>query len=158
MGIMESWDWLAKANEEEKRRLAAQTTTNNLFSPTGADGGGSSNGGGNPATPSLSDGSNSSNGSTNSQPPQQQAQAQGQHAPPVILPKFLGRRPDFDTPDKKMYYVCDDCGTRVGFYANELYRCVHCGGMAMKKPRIKGYVFAAHFKLRRAVGGFGCGR
>ncbi|KAK3309714.1 uncharacterized protein B0T15DRAFT_516276 [Chaetomium strumarium] len=149
----QGWEWLAKAYEEEQREARimreqaerehpAQTTTDNLDSPIGDDG--SSNGGGRPATTSLSNNGSSRPAATNlislarvNSQLGQLAQQQ-QQTPQVAPPKFCGRRRDYDTPDKKMYYICDDCGTTVGFYANELLRCVHCGGMTMKKPRIKG--------------------
>ncbi|KAK4237547.1 hypothetical protein C8A03DRAFT_34487 [Achaetomium macrosporum] len=123
----QGWDWLSRVDEASPPEPPVQTTTNNLNSPTRDDDGGSS--------------SNSKAATSTklvSMSSQAHQQAQKQQTPQPHSPRISGRRREYETPDKKVYYICDDCGVTVGFYANEKLRCMHCGGRTMKKPRIKG--------------------
>lgn len=48
-----------------------------------------------------------------------------------------GVRREYDTPDKKVHYLCGECGNSNGFAANDPIRCAKCGGRTMYKPRVK---------------------
>lgn len=49
-------------------------------------------------------------------------------------------RLDYATPDKKVPYLCGACGITTRLTANDMLRCVNCGGVTMYKPRVKQYV------------------
>ncbi|KAH6650346.1 hypothetical protein F5144DRAFT_478769 [Chaetomium tenue] len=46
-------------------------------------------------------------------------------------------RADYATADKKVPYLCASCGVITRFTANDMLRCVNCGGWTMHKPRVK---------------------
>jgi DNA-directed RNA polymerase subunit RPC12/RpoP len=50
-------------------------------------------------------------------------------------------RLDYATADKKVPYLCASCGFTTRLTANDMLRCVNCGGVTMYKPRVKQYVF-----------------
>ena len=50
---------------------------------------------------------------------------------------YGGGRQEYDTPDRKIHYLCGDCGKSQGFAANDPIRCAKCGGRTMFKPRSK---------------------
>lgn len=54
-------------------------------------------------------------------------------------PRVNSDRAAYATLDKKVYYICATCGLRSGFKANDMLRCLNCGGMTMLKPRVKRY-------------------
>jgi DNA-directed RNA polymerase subunit RPC12/RpoP len=96
-----------------------------------------SDGNGNNKTPSQ-------NGVNNTGPQQGQPAQQGQ--PGTTAPRVTSHRSEYKTPDQKMYYVCGQCNNTSGFKANEMLRCLTCGGMVMYKPRVKQYVILLSFQ------------
>lgn len=47
-----------------------------------------------------------------------------------------GRKP-YDTSDRKVHYLCGECGLSQGFGVGDPMRCSNCGGRTMYKPRVK---------------------
>jgi DNA-directed RNA polymerase subunit RPC12/RpoP len=47
-----------------------------------------------------------------------------------------------------MYYLCGQCNNTSGFKANDMLRCLTCGGMTMYKPRVKQYVLFLSIRYR----------
>ena len=60
---------------------------------------------------------------------------QGQPEAPAL--RVTSHRSEYSTPDQRMYYVCGQCNGTSGFKANDMLRCLTCGGMTMYKPRVK---------------------
>jgi DNA-directed RNA polymerase subunit RPC12/RpoP len=92
---------------------------------------GNGNGNGNNKTPSQ-------NGINNAGPQQGQ--------PGTTAPRVTIHRSEYKTPDQKMYYVCGQCNSTSGFKANDMLRCLTCGGMTMYKSRVKQYVILLAFQ------------
>jgi DNA-directed RNA polymerase subunit RPC12/RpoP len=62
--------------------------------------------------------------------------------------RVTSHRSEYQTPDQKMYYVCGQCNNTSGFKANDMLRCMTCGGMTMYKPRVKQYVLFLSIRHR----------
>lgn len=69
---------------------------------------------------------------------QASAQIYMQQPPPGR--RATGFRRPFDTADRKMRYICGDCGKSEGYKADDPLRCSGCGCRTLYKPRIKQYV------------------
>jgi DNA-directed RNA polymerase subunit RPC12/RpoP len=71
---------------------------------------------------------------------------QGQ--PGTAALRVTSHRNEYLTPDQKMYYLCGQCNNTSGFKANDMLRCLTCGGMTMYKPRVKQYVLFLSIRYR----------
>ncbi|KAL2161654.1 hypothetical protein VTH06DRAFT_8216 [Thermothelomyces fergusii] len=76
---------------------------------------------------------------TNIVNPSQAGPSLGQPQDLPFRPRVSADRAAYATPDQKVYYVCGACGQQSGFKANDMLRCLNCGGMTMLKLRVKKY-------------------